>query len=106
MQCLAEFYSGTTRKRFLAPERAASIVSMLIETLEVVPAELPDLLRAMNLQRLHGLQTFDALLLATALRAGCTLFLSEDLQHGRAIEGITIINPFNLTGAELDQLLT
>lgn len=34
------------------------------------------------------------LLLASALELGCKFFLSEDLQDGQVIEGLTIVNPF------------
>ena len=105
MQCLAEFYSVTTRKRFLDPNRAIAIARRLIDTLHIVPADLSDLVRAMDLQRNHGLQTFDAMLIATSVRARCTVFFSEDMQHTRAIDGLTIVNPFQLTPAELDRLL-
>ena len=37
---------------------------------------------------------WDCLLLASALRAKCEKFLTEDLQSGRVIFGITIENPF------------
>jgi len=35
-----------------------------------------------------------AMLLAAALKAGCTTFYTEDLQHGQKIGGLTIRNPF------------
>ncbi|NGN41352.1 PIN domain-containing protein [Mesorhizobium sp. CGMCC 1.15528] len=37
---------------------------------------------------------WDCLLLASALELGCKYFLSEDLQDGQVIEGLTIIDPF------------
>ena len=37
---------------------------------------------------------WDCLLLASALNLGCTHFLSEDLQDGQSIEGLTIVSPF------------
>lgn len=37
---------------------------------------------------------WDCLLLACALELGCKYFLSEDLQDGQDIEGLTIVNPF------------
>lgn len=36
----------------------------------------------------------DSMLLAAAIRAGCSIFYSEDLQHGQAIDNLTIVNPF------------
>ncbi|WP_420962597.1 PIN domain-containing protein [Brucella sp. IR073] len=37
---------------------------------------------------------WDCLLLASAIDLKCRYFLSEDMQDGQAIEGLTIINPF------------
>ena len=34
------------------------------------------------------------MIVAAALTAGCSLLLSEDLQSGQRIEGLTIRNPF------------
>jgi predicted nucleic acid-binding protein len=42
----------------------------------------------------HGYAWFDCLLLAAADQLGCTHFLSEDLQHGRSVRAISVINPF------------
>ena len=41
-----------------------------------------------------GYRYFDCLLIASALRADCSFFLSEDLQHERRIGELTILNPF------------
>ena len=38
---------------------------------------------------------FDALMIAAALRARCTVLYSEDMQHGMAIDGrLRIVDPF------------
>lgn len=37
---------------------------------------------------------WDCLLLASAIDLGCTHFLSEDLQDGQKIQGLTIVDPF------------
>ena len=37
---------------------------------------------------------YDSIIIASALEASCTILYSEDLQHGRVIEGLKIINPF------------
>jgi len=36
----------------------------------------------------------DSLIVAAALSAGCRRLLTEDLQHGQRVEGLTIENPF------------
>jgi predicted nucleic acid-binding protein len=42
----------------------------------------------------HGLSFYDALIVASAIEAGCDTLYSEDMQHGRAIGRLTIRNPF------------
>jgi predicted nucleic acid-binding protein len=37
---------------------------------------------------------YDALIVSAALTGGCGILLSEDLQHGRRIEGLEVRNPF------------
>jgi predicted nucleic acid-binding protein len=46
------------------------------------------------MQDRHGFSWWDCVLLASASRADCSVFFSEDLQHGRRVERLTIINPF------------
>jgi len=50
---------------------------------------------ALRLAEAHGVAFYDALILASALEAGCTTLFTEDLQAGRVFEGqLTIVNPF------------
>jgi predicted nucleic acid-binding protein len=49
---------------------------------------------ALALARANGLAFYDALIVASAIEAGCDTLYSEDLQHGRTIDGLTIRNPF------------
>ena len=49
---------------------------------------------ALALARDHRLSFYDALIVAAALEAGCDTLLTEDMQDGRAIEGLEIRNPF------------
>jgi predicted nucleic acid-binding protein len=42
----------------------------------------------------HQLSFYDALIVASAIEAGCDILYSEDMQHGRTIGGLSIINPF------------
>ncbi len=41
-----------------------------------------------------GYSWYDSLIVASALRLGCSTLYSEDLQHGRTLAGMTIMNPF------------
>jgi predicted nucleic acid-binding protein len=49
---------------------------------------------ALALARDHTLAFYDALIIAAAIEAGCDTLYSEDMQHGRSIGGLTILNPF------------
>ena len=49
---------------------------------------------AVALARSYGFSFYDALIVASALEAGCDTLLTEDLQAGQRIAGLTIVNPF------------
>ena len=49
-----------------------------------------------------GLSYWDALMVAAAQQQGCTVLLTEDLQHDRRIDGLRIVNPFILGPEILD----
>ena len=46
----------------------------------------------------HRLSFYDALIVVARSRRGCDTLFSEDMQHGRSIGGLAIVNPF-LDGA-------
>jgi predicted nucleic acid-binding protein len=50
---------------------------------------------ALLLQEETGYSFYDALILAASIELGCTTLLSEDLQDGRTIRGVKIVNPFS-----------
>jgi predicted nucleic acid-binding protein len=50
--------------------------------------------RALLIRAETGYSFYDALVVMAALEAGCTVLLSEDMQAGRTIQGLTILNPF------------
>lgn len=41
-----------------------------------------------------GYAIYDALIIAAAIESGCRTLLTEDLQHGRTVRGLRIVNPF------------
>jgi predicted nucleic acid-binding protein len=50
--------------------------------------------RALQVRYETGYSFYDALIVAAAAQLGCERLITEDLQHGRAIQGLTILNPF------------
>jgi predicted nucleic acid-binding protein len=61
---------------------------------DVVPITMNTHISAVSLARDHGLSFYDALIVAAAIEAGCDTLFSEDMQHGRTIGGLAIVNPF------------
>ncbi len=43
---------------------------------------------------------WDAAIVASAIEAGCSVLLTEDLNHGKIIAGVQIQNPFLLPAGE------
>ena len=106
LQCLNEFYSSTTRKRILSSQEAANVVLQILDLVVPLPVDPADLIAAMDTHRLHGIQFYDALMLATAARSGCATIFSEDFQQDRTFGTITIRNPFTMPDVTLAALLT
>lgn len=62
---------------------------------EIHPLLCEDHVRALDIATRYKIQWWDAMLVATALRAGAATFYSEDMHTGLVVdEQMTIINPF------------
>ena len=94
MQVLQEYFVTVTRKLKLESGLARRKVELLAE-FDVATPDLPDVLAAIDLHRLHGFSFWDALILRAAKQAGCTVLFSEDFQAGREFDGIRIVDPFH-----------
>jgi predicted nucleic acid-binding protein len=94
-QVLQEFYVVTTRKLKppLSAERAARAVRGIAK-LDVVAIDTQLVLSAIDTSHDAQLSLWDALIIEAASRAGCDRVLSEDLDEGQVIRGVTIHNPF------------
>jgi predicted nucleic acid-binding protein len=92
-QVLQEYFVVATRKLGMSAEIAQQKVEILA-TMTVIVVEVEHVVEAIKLHRLYGYSFWDCLILHCAKAAGCPRLLSEDMQHGRSIEGVTIENPF------------
>lgn len=101
LQSLAECFNALVRKRHFEPEAARTEVERLKATFVVEAAAPVDLDRAMWATQRHHLAFWDAMLWATARRAGCRVLISEDGHDGRSLDGVTYLNPFNAANAKL-----
>lgn len=94
-QVLSEFYVTVTRKlaQPLDPAQADRAVADLCAL--PVRSVTANLVRAaIGRSRAAQLSYWDALIVETALDAGATVLLTEDLQHGQVIGGLRVQNPF------------
>ncbi len=92
-QILQEYYAVATRK-LSVPSQIARRKVQLFARFQVVKIDVPDILAAIDLQRLHNFSFWDALVLHCAREAGCTVLYTEDLHNGSNIDGLQITNPF------------
>lgn len=94
-QVLLEFYSTVTTKLDpgLAPETARRVVRSLWAWKPLVVDE-KVLTAAWALQDRFELSWWDALIAGAARVAGCSILLTEDLQDGQDLEGLTVVSPF------------
>ena len=92
-QIMQEYFAAATSTLKLSPAAARLRVERL-SRLDVVIIRPQLILGAIDLHRLHALSFWDALVVRAASAAGCARLLSEDLNDGQTIDGVTIENPF------------
>lgn len=94
-QVLQEFYVTVTRK--LEPGLDSETARKVVRSLwawQPVATDERSFLTAWSLQDRFHLSWWDALIVAAARSAGCSVLLTEDLQHGQDLDGLQVINPF------------
>ncbi len=100
-QILHEYYSVATRK--LKPALSAAEARTEVQTLLAwQPVHMNgDLLEgAWDIEDRFGLSFWDALVVSAARTSVCRYILTEDLQHGQDLNGLTVLSPFRATPAD------
>ena len=96
VQVLQEFYVQAARRSRPHPlthEAAVGLVSAWTR-FKVQEITLSILTGALQIKAAHGFSYRDSAIIAAARALGCRELYSEDMSHGREVEGITIVNPF------------
>jgi len=94
MQVLQEFYVNVTRKIATPlPKEAARLVvnTYSIWCIETTPAEIA---HAFHIEDESRVGFWDALIVASAAKAGATRIVSEDLNPSQLVAGLRVENPF------------
>lgn len=95
VQVLNEFSAVARRKLNMSIGEIREVLVTIRSLCKVAPLteETHDL--GLAIVERYALSIYDAMIVASALLAGCKTLLSEDLQHGQTINGsLKIKNPF------------
>lgn len=95
VQVLNELASVARRKLAMTWSDVGDILTQVRAVCRVEALTVETHTRGIALAERHNLSVYDAMILASALNAGCSVVYTEDLQNGQEIEGeLTIRNPF------------
>lgn len=95
-QVLQEFFVTVTRKldHLVSPRRALHYVEQIAQY-AVIVLDSQAVMDAMEVSIRDQLALWDALIIVAAARSRARILYTEDLQHGREILGVKIVNPFH-----------
>jgi predicted nucleic acid-binding protein len=95
-QVLQEFYAQATRSTRLdrLPHDIAAGLVGRWSRFRVQEINLAIVNAAMDIRAVHQFSYWDCAIIAAAGALGCRELYTEDMSHGREVEGVLIINPF------------
>lgn len=98
MQVLSECYVTLTRgfEPALSPPVVWDYVRSLLAW-NPQPVDAHVFNRAFEIEQRHRLNWWDCLIVGSAQLQGCSVLLTEDLQDGAVLGGVTVRNPFALS---------
>ena len=95
MQTFGEFFHVVVRKHRSSVEDATAAIGKFRAVMASTVAEEEDFDEAMRIVARHRCQFWDALIWATARRAGSRAILTEDLPGFADLDGLAFVNPFD-----------
>lgn len=95
VQVLNEFASVASRKLAMPWAEIQTVLRDMRRFCTVVPLTVESHERGLELAQRYGFSLYDAMVVASALEAGCTTLWTEDFQDGLRVDGVlTVRNPF------------
>ena len=95
VQVLNEIMNVARKKIKMSWAETHALLDTLRALLTVHPLTIEIHETGLRLAERYGFSTYDAMIAASALLAGCETLWSEDMQHGMKLdEGLRILNPF------------
>ena len=96
IQILQEFYvqaTRATRPDRTTHENAVNLIKAWTR-FKVQEMTFAVLDAALEIKAAYGFSYWDSAIIAAARALGCATLYTEDMAHGRQIEGVVIVNPF------------
>ena len=95
VQVLNEVASVARRRLSMSWAEIAELLTLIRSLCRILPLTLETHDRGLQVARQHGLNIYDAMIVAAALLVECEILYSEDMQNGLVIEDrLRISNPF------------
>lgn len=94
VQVLNEFASVALGKLAMELAEVREILSTIRAVCTITPVDIETHDLALDLAGRYRFSIYDSLIVAAALRAGCTNLYTEDLRDHQKIDRLTIRNPF------------
>jgi len=93
-QVLNEIASVLRRKRKLDWGAINGFIDDLLPVVTVLPISEVTNRSARTIAERYHFAVYDAVIIASALEGDCVRLITEDMQHGRQIGDLMIVNPF------------
>jgi predicted nucleic acid-binding protein len=94
VQVLNEFASVALRKLAMTIPEIREILSTIRAVCMVKPLDIETHELGLDMAERYGFSIYDGLIVAAAIRDGCSILYTEDLQQGQVIDHLMIRNPF------------
>lgn len=94
VQVLNEIASAGLRKLALSMRQIRDLLAVARAACEVKVLDVTTHELALDLAERYRLAVYDALIVAAASLARCSVLYTEDLQHGQRFGGLVVHNPF------------
>jgi predicted nucleic acid-binding protein len=94
VQVLNEFASVASRKLAMTIPEIREFLSTIRAVCIVKPLDIDTHELGLDMAERYGFSIYDGLIVAAAMRAGCSKLYTEDLRQGQVIDQLTVRNPF------------
>jgi predicted nucleic acid-binding protein len=94
IQVLQEFYTACTRNRSIKPPDDLRTIVQDLSRWRIFSPSANDVLAAIDLHRRYQVSFWDAMIVHSASRLGCSIVWSEDLNAGQWFGRVHVQNPF------------